>query len=508
VRLVPAAVTCWAVTAAAIVWPVGRILAGGFVALAVLTVLLRRRAGSAVGAVLAICVVGAGFSWAAALRSAHIDNHPISKAFGHTVTVVLTPTENPRRVAGGRVLFAADLSRVEDSDMPCRVTVFASSADFDSTAVGRPVRTRARISEPGRRDLTAATLTTTGRPVAGTAPLGYRIAAQVRQRLAHAAGAVLPPSQAALLPALVLGDTAAVPAEVDGQFRTAGLTHLTAVSGANVTIICGAVLLAARMVGPRAAVLLAGAVLAGFVVVVTPTASVLRAAVMGAITLLAIVTSRRRQAIPALACSVIVLMVTTPALAVDIGFALSVSATAALVLIAPIWSRVLTARHWPKPLADALAVSAAAQLVTAPLIAAISGTFSVVSVGANLLVAPVIAPITVLGTGAAVLTGCWPGAAHLLIRFTGPELWWLLAVARCAAGLPGATVPVPEGFGGVLTLTLLPLIVFVLWRPRQGRKVVVVMAVGVGAVLLSWALATWVGGRPAPLSARHDTIVA
>ena len=202
----------------------------------------------------------------------------------------------------------------------------------------------------------------------------------------------MPADQAAMLPALVLGDTSALSADTTAQFRAAGLTHLTAVSGANVTIVCGAVLLIAVLVGPRTAVVLAGAALVAFVIVVQPSASVLRAAVMAAITLLALVTHRRRQAIPVLSATVIALMIAAPELAVDVGFALSVSATAALVVIAPRWSRRLVTRGWPKPLADAVCVAFAAQLVTAPLVAAISGTFSVVAALANLAVAVVIRP--------------------------------------------------------------------------------------------------------------------
>ena len=76
-------------------------------------------------------------------------------------------------------------------------------------------------------------------------------------------------------------------------------------SGANVTIVCGAVLLSAALVGPRAAVGLAAVALLGFVVVVQPSPSVLRAAVMGAITLLAVLSHRRRQAMPALSATVV-----------------------------------------------------------------------------------------------------------------------------------------------------------------------------------------------------------
>lgn len=77
-----------------------------------------------------------------------------------------------------------------------------------------------------------------------------------------------------------------------------------------------------------------------------------------------------------------------------------------------------------------------------------SGTFSMVSVLANLAVAVVIPPITVIGTGAAVLTAPWPAAAELMIRFTGPELWWLTHVASWASALPGAVVTTPSGWPG------------------------------------------------------------
>jgi competence protein ComEC len=260
---------------------------------------------------------------------------------------------------------------------------------------------------------------------------------------------------------------------------------LTAVSGANVTIVCGAVLFTAALVGPRMAVALAGLALLAFVIVVQPSASVLRAAVMGGITLLAVVSHRRRQAIPVLSASVLVLMIAAPELAVDVGFALSVSATAALVVIAPMWSRRLTGRGWPKPLADAVSVAVAAQLVTAPLVAGISGTFSVVSVAANLAVAAVIPPITVVGTAAAALCPLWPSGAELLIRFTGPELWWLLRVAHWAAGVTGASISVPSGLLGVVTVAATGVIAVVAWRWRWVR----VGTCCAATLLLAWTLA-------------------
>lgn len=268
------------------------------------------------------------------------------------------------------------------------------------------------------------------------------------------------------------------------------LTHLTAVSGANVTIVCGALLLSAALIGPRAAVLAAGAGLVGFVIVVQPSASVLRAAVMGAVSLLAVLTHRRRQAVPALAASVIALMIAAPELAVDVGFALSVCATAGIVVLAPVWSGRLQARGWPRPVAAAVSVAVVAQLVTAPLVAGISGTVSVVAVAANLSVAGVVPPITVLGTAAAVFSTVWPAGAQLLIRFTGPELWWLLSVARWASALPAAALPSPSGMAGVVSVALAGVALTVLWRLRWMRRGLAAVLFG----LLAWALAGQVVG--------------
>jgi competence protein ComEC len=133
-----------------------------------------------------------------------------------------------------------------------------------------------------------------------------------------------------------------VPA-VEAEFRAAGLTHLIAVSGTNVAILCGVVLGLARLgrLGPRTAVLLAGLALVGFVVLCRPSPSVLRAAVMGGVMLLALVLGRRRSAVPALCGAVLVLLLVDPSLGNDPGFALSVLATGALVLLAPGWSAAL-----------------------------------------------------------------------------------------------------------------------------------------------------------------------
>ncbi len=504
VRLVPAALTGWAVTAAGILWQVSGLVAALAVALVITAAAgwWSRGRGEqgggdrVIGAgVVAVAVVGTAFAVAVGLRVEALRQHPITQRYGTVATVIVVPSESPRALGGNRTMFRGSLSEVDGHEMTGSVVGFASAASFAELSSGRPVAFRARIGRPTRQDLTVAVLSATGEPTWGEAASLQRAAQGIRSEFADAARGALPADQAAMLPALVLGDTSTLSQQTTAEFRASGLTHLTAVSGANVTIVCGAVLLIAGLVGPRVAVVLAAFALLAFVVVVQPSASVLRAAVMGGITLLAVASHRRRQAIPALSATVLALMIASPELAVDVGFALSVSATAALVVIAPVWSRRLVGRGWPKPLADAVCVAVAAQLVTAPLVAGISGTFSIVSVAANLAVAALIPPITVVGSAAAALCPLWPSGAQLLIRFTGPELWWLLRVAHWAAAVPGASLSVPSGLLGVLTVAAACLALVVSWRWRWLRRGVVAALV----CLLAWTVSGLSGG--------HDTIV-
>jgi competence protein ComEC len=492
-RLVPAALTSWIVTAAGIVWPIGTVVGSVCLLASACGALLwrfgpRRPRIQAIGVgLIAAGVVGAGFGLAIALRANAVAHHPVTATFGSTVEVAVTPTESAVSVGHGRLLFRARLRQLGRDETSGRAVVFAPAHDFGAVMVGQPMRFRARITAPTRRDLSVAVITAIGTPTMGRAGPLNRAAYAVRAGFADAARRVLPADQAAMLPALVLGDMSTVTPVTGQEFRTAGLTHLTAV--------CGAVLFSSRLIGPRAAVGLAGVALALFVVVVQPSASVLRAAVMGAIALVGVLSSRRRQAIPALAATVLLLMVIAPQLAVDIGLALSVVATAALVIIAPIWSRRLVAAGWPKSLADAVCVACAAQLVTAPLIAGISGRLSVVSAAANLAVAALIAPITVLGSTAAALCLCWPSGAQLLIRFTGPELWWLLRIAHWAASVPGASVMVPSGLSGVMVVGAGGLLAVLLWRWRWFRAGMALSA----CALLAWSLSALLAGSGGPV---------
>ena len=207
------------------------------------------------------------------------------------------------------------------------------------------------------------------------------------------------------MPALVTGDDQRLSDELVEDFRTAGLTHLTAVSGTNLTLVLASP--AARRPVVRGCA--AGAVVVvgllgvvGFVLMARPEPSVVRAAAMGTVALLGLGAGGRAAGVRALGAAVLLLLVADPWLARSPGFALSVLATGGILFVAPPFRDAL-ARWLPRTLAEAVAVPLAAQLACTPVVAALSGEVSLVAVAANLLVAPAVGPATVLGLAAGLV---------------------------------------------------------------------------------------------------------
>ena len=518
-RLVPCALAAWAVTLLGLYtgWRIVIVVAVAAVVGCSVTVRLVAtgripRGGARI--LLAALAVVAGFGPAAGLRMWAADQHPIAAAAekGSWAGVVLVPTDDPRHIRAAafddtpRVRIPARLEHVtvggRSVETGGSVVVFAPADSWGDLLPGQSVTARVRAAPHTGPGTTVALLRAETAPTTvGPPPVWQRWAGTVRDRLAQVGSAVLPADRAGLLPGLVVGDTTALTDEVREDFRVAGLTHLTAVSGANVSIVLGAVLLLVRAVGlgPRSGTVLAGTALVAFVVVVRPSASVVRAAAMGSIGLLAFVTGRERQALPALCTAVGVLLVLLPDLAVDVGFALSVSATAALIVAAPPVVTRLVDRRWPRPVAEVTAMSLVAFVATAPLVAAVSGTVSVVSVAANVLVTPVLAPLTVLGSLVAVGASVVPWVGEVLARGTGPFLWWLITVADRAASLPSAELEVPDGPVGAVVAAVLVAVAWSVARHRRVRITGLVIALAVAAVWLpvrmlrpGWPGAGWV----------------
>ncbi|MFT4124966.1 MAG: ComEC/Rec2 family competence protein [Gordonia sp. (in: high G+C Gram-positive bacteria)] len=482
-RLAAPAATVWIVTA----WGLGARAAGLLVAAATGVVLVGALAATCLarsglwrflGPVVVCCGIAATCALALALRIHVRDGHVLASMPGKT-TLTLTVRDDPRPIgppAAGRVSLRVDVDAVGvRATPPAAAEVIAAAASWSGLVPGQQVSTLARVGAPRPGELLVARLSATGPPtLRGRPPPWQRLAAHLRERLRRTAARALPADAAGLLPGLVLGDESTLDPDLATAFRTAGLSHLTAVSGANFALVCGAVILLVRVAGaPPGVVAGCGAVaLVAFTILVRPSPSVLRAAMMGAIGLLALVTSRRSQALPALGAAVVVGILWWPELARSPGFALSVAATAGLVLVAPGIRDWLRRRRMPRGLADLVALAIAAQVMTAPVLAFVGGTLSVASVVANIVVAPVVGFIGVAGLLAALVGaiggdgGVGTTVAEFGIRALGPEVWWMIACARWFGAHQTTVLEVPDGLPGAVLVIGVLLVVGGLVRVR------------------------------------------
>ncbi|HEV2784640.1 MAG TPA: DNA internalization-related competence protein ComEC/Rec2 [Actinophytocola sp.] len=506
-RLAPAAVAVWLATLLGLLvaWWLATAI-GALASVIGLWVLCGRRGPRdppgrwlrlGVGVSLLACGCAAAVGTTVRLREAAHDPLRSPAARGASGAFRVELTERPRPVVspgfGGRqggvqaVVLPARMRHapVDGRAVPSdgEVLLIAPVDGWSRLLPGQDVEVQAVLAPAKPGGLTVAVLRVRGPPHVLSEPAVWQRVAQVLRSGLRETSGVLDLEAAGLLPALVVGDTDTVPRHVIEQFRVAGMAHLLAVSGANLAIVCVAVLLLLRAVrvGPRGSAVGAGLALVGFVVLAGPEPSVLRAGVMGGVGLLALAIGRERAALPALSAAVILLVLHDPDMAVSFGFALSTLATAGLVLLAPRWADALAGHGVPRGVAEALAVPAAAHLVTAPVVAGMSGRVSMIAVLANLLAAPVVPLATVLGVLAAVLAPVAPWLAEPLVRLAGPEVSWLLLVASNAARVPGAAIDWPSGWWGGLLLLAIIVVLLVALRRRRTR---VIIELGLTAVLV------------------------
>ncbi|UEL26933.1 ComEC/Rec2 family competence protein [Pseudarthrobacter sp. L1SW] len=337
---------------------------------------------------------------------------------------------------------------------------------------GQLVRTagKFRPPDPGRNE--AGILTASSAPGRPNAPPLLQGSAKILRERFVAAASFLAPDPAGLLPGMVTGDTSKLDEGLDNAMRSVGMTHLTAVSGANCSLVLGALLLACRSLRlPRVpAAVLAGAGLGLFVVLVGPDASVLRAALMGAVGVISLAGGRSGRGLSFLCLAVIGLLLIDPGLGSSFGFLLSVLATLGIIVLG---RRVIdwTPAVIPRWVAAAAAVPLSAQLMCGPVLVMLQPQFSTYSLLANVIASPLVAPVTLLGTAAVPLVIPAPWAATALIAVAGTFSAGVAATARFTAQLPGASLPWPEGIAGLSTMLLLSVLTFgTVWvacRPRR-----------------------------------------
>lgn len=488
-RLVPAALACWTGAALAtagpadLARPAATSALGTVLLLGVVPVRGRRyrgrpqvRAAAALAlAVLALALLGGAVQ--RELRSAGLLGTALHE--GATVTVTGTVTDAPRAVDarwthddpeqryslavhwveshGRRSGAAASVVVIGPGEVPRGATVqvtgrFASSSGegpgraVGTLAAGAPARL---VRGPGWGDRAAESVRAATRLVA----------------------ARLPADPGSLLLGMALGDSSQVPDDLSEAMRGAGLTHLVAVSGSHFALVGALVAGAAAACRlPRAAraaaVIVVGAAL---LLVVGPQPSVVRAAVTGTVGLLGLLAGRPARAPAALALTVIALLLVDPWLSLEIGFVLSVVATAAIVLLGGAWVRRWSPRCG-RPLATVVAVPLAAQLACAPVLLVLRPSVGTYALLANIAVAPAVPPATILGVLTAVVAPWCPSAALVLAHLAGAACWWVATVARVASAAPGAQLAWAPGAGGIVALVAVSVAVASLLLVRRDRR--------------------------------------
>lgn len=497
-RLVPVALGCWFIAAAIIltrsVWP---LVGGGLITLASAAWWwharrsygapwrrLLARSVATVGAVAS--AVGLGTWW----RIFLIDAQPLLQDLSTQAGGVqqrVTVAGLPKQVAEGTVLVPVDVDSLGEVPLFLRPDLAGAEAgagaadggavgagDFTALQPGMSFDIAATLRPSRGAEMVPVTLSATRAPENITEPEGiWAVTAWLRESF-HALCADLPWEAGKILPGMVMGDVSMQDATLRNQFTVTGLSHLSAVSGSNVAVITGAalVLATACRAGRLTRLLVAAGALVAFVLLVGPEPSVLRAAIMGSVGLVAVASARWTDIIASLSAAIIVLMVLSPGMAISYAFVLSVAATAGIVVVLPWWSKAVLARmplipwlpvHERPTQLQAMVVrmvlvAIAADLVTIPIIVHMTGKVSLVAVICNLAVTAVVPVITVLGLVAALLAAIYPPVTMLLAKIivapAVPCAAWVLQVARTGSGAPMLATPGGWAWAGIASALL------------------------------------------------------
>ena len=380
------------------------------------------------------------------IRQSSLAASEIHKSIGQQVTLTFTVMTDPKRIKNEKISLIA-----KSKGVPIRVIGFGDeylpSTKFQATGkllASKEPRVAALFISWKRFKLIA------------DANIWQRKLGEIRAGLRSAS------RSEPLIPGMVLGDTSLQSVEFSDAMRRAGLTHLTAVSGANFAIISSFLLWLMQYPIKRVRVrlLVTSIALIAFIGLVRPSPSVLRAAAMAAVVIFAKSHKAQSDSIPSLGFAIAIVVIADPWQSRDPGFALSVLATAGLLLIAP-------KLNLPKGFAEPIA----ATLLCAPIIVALSGYLSIISVLANVLAAPLVAPVTILGFIAALA----PPIAPVLISLAKIPAGLITKIAYRASDFPvihlkSALLVIIFAallyFGRRFLILILPLILFLTYLQR------------------------------------------
>lgn len=542
-RLLPAATCIWALAVLGVTVGTAAAVAGGAVlvalALTVITVTGGTRTASGIFAHLGIVVLAGVLLFPALQRHGSTDEL-LEEAAGRGLIVELTvvaaadpaaPASGPEWSRDGLQMRARTVrgtARIgrEDAALPASLPLLVRASGEAEQGLaqvrdGDTVQLRGTVTISGSLVILRAT-EVSAVPTAGMAGRAQAARHALRQ-LARAATAHLPADEAALVRGMTTGDTRGMSERTEEIMRRAGISHLVAVSGANIALVLAAVLVPLLLAGVRRRprLLAAGIVVAGYVWLVGDEPSVQRAATMAVPLLAARFAGVRASPVAALALTIALWSVLDPVTAASVGFLLSALATAAILVAAPPLATALgelTGGRLGRTAALVLAVPLVAQLACTPLLILLTPEISIWAVPVNMIVGPLVGPATVMGLLALVLGILWPPAAVVLYTAAAGGAHLVLLIARTADALPGSRIAVPEGATGVLLTIAVMLVAAIglaarrvpLVRWTVAALLVVVLAPGIGRLLPlgaapGWTLAMCAVGQGDALLLRPQT---
>jgi competence protein ComEC len=435
-----------------------------------------------------ICALLLG-STVMSIRQASLANSQISRFFMQSVIITAEVVTDPSKTNTGKYSFIARAVLVNNSSIHYKlrvpIRVMTSKQSVTTLLPGQRFSAEGRIVA-SKEARVAALVVIKGDIEIQTRPSRWASAlGAIRLGLRSLSG---DGNAGALIPGMVLGDTSKQSAEFKNSMKRSGLTHLVAVSGANFALVSAFVLWMMQFLFARMKFRLSATALSliAFIALVRPSPSVLRAAAMAAVLLVAQGTKRGRDSLPALGFAMAAVVIVDPWQARDAGFALSVLATAGLLLFAPVLIEKLSV-HLPGKLAQALAPPIAATVFCSPIIVALSGYLAPMSVIANLMAAPFVAPITIVGFIAALFSPFAPLLSTVLIWFIRFPAGVIALIAQWASSFPVLTLRT-----GKIGFLIVALFVLGSWLLKKWFKHIIIFTLVV-LISITW-LQRWPGG--------------
>ena len=413
---------------------------------------LRRASTAGLIAAVAACFAAGAFRGAASIEAPN--PHRIDGHLGTRPVAVVGTVRDTQAGGGGPVTI--DVERVADADTDRAADggLLVTGANIPAVAPGDRVEVdaaglRAPNLRPGpesaatleRKNVQAVAVSPLVSVIAHGGPSPTRAVAWAQSKLVQAVDAVLPQPQAALTLGIAFGIRQPLASEVRQPLQDAGLIHIVVVSGLKVVLVVSLIGLMARGLGwsPRRTLLTSAPVILLYVAVSGAGPAAIRSALMAGAAGVARDSGRRTDPLPMLALVAALMLGLDPTVVLDPGFQLSFLGTAGIVVMADPLARRLPG---PRLLVEPFAVTVAAEVATAPIMANTFGVVALLGPVANALVLPLLPALIVLGAAGATAAAFVPAAGWVLLQLAGVGASLTLALAGVVAAAPAAAVHV------------------------------------------------------------------